>query len=202
MLISNNPNHPITNLDCDGDGVVNTVECVDSTDPLDPCDYLDPSITLPVTADQSGCLPTCTDLTPIVKILPGNISGNSLVQVAVKLTEVHNIDTDGTVISVRIPSDPRLVFVWDINLTFAAFTPVQNADWNYLGDNGTFHNWTYNGPGLIIDGQSTSAFGFMSFYDPQGTNGQTTITATVVPFSGGECNLINNSDSERLVYFQ
>jgi len=35
-----------------------------------------------------------------------------------------------------LPSDPRLVFVWDIGLTMAALVPVQNADWNYLGDNG------------------------------------------------------------------
>jgi len=202
LEISQDPNHPLTTIDCDGDGVTNEDECGDGTDPLDPCDYKDTSITLPVTADQSGCPPPCTDLTPIVKILPGNISGNSLVQVAIKVSEVNVVDTDGSVISVRVPSDPRLVFVWDIGLTFVALTSVQNADWNYLGDNGTFHSWTYNGPGLIINGQSTSSFGFFSFYDPQGTDGQTTITATVVPFSGGECNLLNNSDSERLIYFQ
>lgn len=201
MEISANPFHGLAMLDCDEDGVTNADECLDGTNPLDPCDFVSTSITLPVTADQSGCPPTCPDLSPTVRLVPGNISGNSLIQVAVKLTEIHNVDTDGSVISVRIPSDPRLLFVWDIGLTFAAFTTVQNADWNYLGDNGVFHNWTYNGPGLIINGQSTSAFGFNAFYDPQATNGQTTITATVVPFSGGECNLTNNSDSELLIYF-
>jgi len=44
--------------------------------------------------------------------------------------------------------------------------------------------------------------GFQSFYDPQSTNGQTTITATILPYSGGECNALNNTDSERLVYFE
>ncbi len=202
LEIGIDPDHPLTTIDCDGDGVTNEDECADGTDPLDPCDYVDTSITLPVTADQSGCPPTCPDLTPTVRILPGNLSGNSVIQVAVRISEVHNIDTDATVISVRIPSDPRLLFVWDIGLTFAAFTSVQNPDWNYLGDNGVFHTWTYNGPGLIIDGLSTSAFGFIGFYDPQGTDGQTNITATVFPFSGGECNLTNNSDSELLIYFQ
>jgi|GEM_PF-4651593 len=144
----------------------------------------------------------CTDLTPVMNILPNNIAGPSSVQVAVKLSEIHNVDTDGTVITVRIPSDPRFVFVWDIGLTFAAFTPVQNSDWNYLGDNGVFHSWSFNGNGLILEGLNTTAFGFYGFYDPQGTDGQTTLTATVVPQSGGECNFVNNSDSETLIYFQ
>lgn len=54
----------------------------------------------------------------------------------------------------------------------------------------------------MIDGGSTSAFGFEAVYDPQATDGQTTVTATIIPFSGGECSILNNTDSERLVYFQ
>jgi len=51
-------------------------------------------------------------------------------------------------------------------------------------------------------GGTTTAIGFQAFYDPQSTDGQTTITATVGPLSGGECNVFNNTDSERLVYFK
>lgn len=144
----------------------------------------------------------CTDLVPTLKILPGNIAGVSVVETAVELTEINGEDTDGTIITVRIPVDPRFSFIWDVGLTMAAFTPVQNADWNYLGANPLFHVWTYNGPNLIIPGGTTTAFGFRGFYDPQSTDGQTTITVTVVPLSGGECNLVNNTDSERLIYFQ
>lgn len=60
----------------------------------------------------------------------------------------------------------------------------------------------YNGSSGIIPPGTSSAFGFQAFYDPQSTDGQTTITATVFPFSGGEINLLNNTDSERLVYFE
>ncbi len=200
--LSTNPSHPVGPLDCDGDGVTNADECIDNTDPLDPCDFVDTSITLPVTADQSGCPFPCPDLTPIVTVIPGNISGYSPLEVAVEVAEIENVDTDGSVITVRMPSDPRLVFVWDIGLTLAALVPVQNADWNYLGSNGVVHTWTYNGPGLIIDAMTNSAFGFQSFYNPQSTDGQTTITATIIPFGGGECNVLNNSDSERMVYFE
>lgn len=200
--VDNDPNHPIGPLDCDGDGVTNADECRDNTDPLDPCDFEPTSITLTVTADQSGCPIPCPDLTPIMTILPGNIAGMSSVEAAVQITELDSVDTNGSIVVVRIPSDPRLVFVWNIGLTMSALVPVQNADWNYLGDNGFVHTFTYNGPGLVIPAEGTAAFGFQSFYDPQSTDGQTTLTATIIPFSGGECNALNNTDSERLVYFE
>jgi len=200
--INADPTIPLSTIDCDGDGVTNADECVDGTDPLDPCDYEDTSITLPVTADQTDCPVPCPDLTPIMTILPGNIAGQSAVEVAVQVTELDSVDTNGSIVTVRIPSDPRLVFVWNIGLTMAALVPVQNASWNYLGNNGFTHTWTYNGPGLIIPAESVTAFGFQAFYDPQSTDGQTTLTVTIIPFSGGECNPLNNTDSERLVYFE
>lgn len=202
LVLTNDPADPLDTLDCDRDGVINSTECTDGTNPLDPCDFVDTSITLPVTADQSYCPIPCPDLTPVVTVLPGNVSGFSQVEVAIQLTELEDVDTDGSVIAIRVPSDPRLLFVWSIGLTQAALIPVQNADWNYLGDNGVFHSWNYNGPGLVIPASGNTALGFQAFYDPQSTDGQTTITATVVPLSGGECNPLNNTDSERLVYFK
>lgn len=202
LVISNDPGDVLAALDCDGDGVANAAECVDTTDPLDPCDFDPSSITLPVTADQSDCPVPSPDLTPVMTILPGNIAGQSAVEVAIQITELDSVDTNGSLIIVRVPSDPRFVFVWNIGLTTAALIPVQNADWNYLGDNGIVHTWTYNGSGLVIEGEGISAFGFQSFYNPQSTDGQTTLTATILPFSGGETNILNNTDSERLVYFE
>ncbi len=197
-IIAGNPTHPLANVDCDGDGVTNITECVDSTDPEDPCDYDDGSITLPVTADQSGCPVQCPDLTPIVSILPGNISGVSFVGVAIEITELNQFDTDGSAINVRIPSDPRLTFSWDPTLTFVALTIVDNPSWSYVGDNGLVHTFKYAG---VLNAGTRTALGFSGSYDPQATTGQTTITASVVPLSGGECVFSNNSDSEILVYF-
>ncbi len=200
--LNNDPTHELSTLDCDGDGVLNAAECTGQTNPVDPCDFVDTSITDPITADQSDCENLCPDLTPITTILPGNIAGGSVVNVAVELTELNGFDTDGSGILVRMPSDPRLAFVWDPFLTSIALIPVNNSDWNYLGDNGVVHTFQYVGNGTVIAGSSTTAFGFTSIYDPQNTDGQTTITASLVPFSGGECFVLNNSDSERLVYFQ
>jgi len=201
-LLASEPTNPLASSDCDGDGVTNTSECTDTTDPLDPCDFTDTSIMLPVTADQSGCENLCPDLTPTTTILPGNIAGASVVGVAVEITELNGVNTDGTGVLIRMPSDPRLTFIWDPFLTTIALVPVNNSNWNYLGDNGVVHTFQYIGNSTTILGGTTEAFGFESVYDPQNTDGQTTITASIVPFGGGECNFLNNTDSERLVYFQ
>jgi len=179
------PNHPLASQDCDNGGVVNITECNNGTDPSEPSDDT-----------MSNDDP---DLTPIITIIPGNISGISTVGVAVEVTELLGNPTDGSSVVVRVPSDPRLTFTWDPTLMNVGFTAVQNSMWSYNGViNGLFHEFEHNG---IIPGSSTLAFGFISSYDPQGTDGQTTITTTVFPFSGGESNAGNNSDSERLVYF-
>jgi len=156
--------------------------------------------TLTVEASVLNC--NCPDLTPTITILPGNISGVSQVGVAIEITELNGVDTDGSTITVRVPSDPRLTFNWNPGLTFVALTQVNNNNWNYLGDNGFVHTFTYNGTGQQIAGSTTESFGMVTTYDPQNTDGQTTITATIVPFSGGECKIVNNTDPELLVYFE
>jgi|GEM_PF-3409928 len=183
--------------DCDGDGVTNADECADSTDPLDPCSYEDGSVTGPVTADQSGC--ACPDLSPILNLLPNNISGASNINVIAEITELGGVDTDGSTIRVRLPSDPRLAFTYDPTLTNIGFNSVNNADWNYVGNNGVVHEFTYIP--AVLSMNARTAFGYIGTYDPQATDGQTTLTVTIVPFSGGECVFTNNTDAETLIYF-
>lgn len=180
LEIGTDPNHPISTIDSDGDGVSNFDECADGTDP---------------------CIQVCPDLSPVLRILPSNISGIQNVAVIVEVHELNGVETDSSLIKVRIPSDPRHPFVWQIGLTQVGPYSVQNSHWNYNGGNGLYHQWTYNGPNFIFQPNMVSTFGYEGNYDPQSTNGTTTITATVFPFSGGECNILNNTDSERLVYF-
>ncbi len=147
---------------------------------------------------QDDCIYSCPDLTSVTFVLPSTVTGLSSVGFAVEITELNQFETDGSPINVRIPLDPRLTFTWDSTLTNVAFFNVDNSSWNYTGNNGLFHNFQYNG---LISAGMRSAFGAVSSYDPQGTTGQTTITATVVPGSGGECVFTNNGDSELLIYF-
>ncbi len=139
-----------------------------------------------------------TDLSVVLKIIPTNFTGTSSIGIAVKVRELKCVDSDGSLIMVRIPSDPKLSFNWDPNLNFVAFTDVENVDWNYLGNNGIVHTFSTS---KTLKGSEFTAFGLQAVYDPQNTQGQTTITATVIPKSGGETNFTNNQDSEKLIYF-
>lgn len=138
-----------------------------------------------------------SDLSTTAILVPGNVAGVSAVGIAICVKELGGFDTDGTPIIVRIPQDPRLTFVWDPGLINVAFSPVQNSQWQYT-ITPIFHVFTHTG---IIPGGQSLALGMEATYDPQGTYGQTTLTSTVVPGSGGECQLLNNTDSEILIYF-
>jgi|GEM_PF-5285359 len=138
------------------------------------------------------------DLTTILTVIPSTFSGISNMGIICSVSELRNVDTDGSIIRVRIPSDPRLSFTWNPTLTQVGFSQVNNVDWNYLGDNGIVHTFTTL---EVIPGGDNSKFGIQAQYDPQNTQGQTTITATVVPTSGGEGVFTNNQDAEGITYF-
>lgn len=150
---------------------------------------------------------TCVIETPVVEpdlslvliAVPNNIVGVSSIGVAVSVVEIGGAETDGSSIKVRLPYDVRLSFTWDPTLTNIAFNSVDNASWNYLGDNGIFHSFEYTG-GTLAAGE-VSSFGIVATYDPQNTSGTTTLTTTIVPLSGGEALFTNNTDVETLVYF-
>jgi len=140
----------------------------------------------------------CPDLSPIITVTPGNIQGISALNVVVDVAELIGVNTDG-LITVRIPSDPRLTFNYDNTLTTVGFSNVDNADWTYNGNNGLFHVFTTT---KVVVGKTSSYFGFIASYDPQNTDGTTTMTATIVPTSGGECIYTNNTDAEFIIYFE
>ncbi len=140
---------------------------------------------------------SCQDLSPVLQVIPTSLQGVSSVGVALSVTELNNRTTTAPGAVVRIPSDPRLTFTWDPALTQVGFTPVDNSKWTY-SQGALFHTFTH--PTSILGGDVES-FGFLGSYDPQSTAGTTTLTATIVPLSGGECRLTNNADAETIVYF-
>lgn len=178
-IINGDANHPLATKDCDGGGMSNYDECTGTGDPKNGTD-------------------DCQDLALTLIVLPTSLAGPTTIGIAVTLQELNNRSTDGTPIKVRIPADPRFMVNWDPTLTTVALTPVDNSMWNY-NNAGVFSEFTFQG---TYNGTGTLAFGFQPIYDPQNTDGTTTITATIVPFSGGECNATNNGDAEQIVYFK
>jgi len=138
-----------------------------------------------------------TDITPSLTMLPTVISGVSALYWTVKIQELENGPTTGD-ITVIIPKDSRMTFTWDGAGTSVGPFSVDNSFWNYDGSNASFHIWTSS---LPIQSQSSQTFGFIASYDPEGSSGTTSITATILSGSGSESNLNNNIDVETLSFF-
>jgi hypothetical protein len=53
----------------------------------------------------------------------------------------------------------------------------------------------------VIDGGTSSLFGFRARFDPRNAIGVYTMTAQIIAGSGGEVRINNNSDAESITYF-
>jgi hypothetical protein len=138
-----------------------------------------------------------TDITPIIRFIPGVVTGTSPMAFQITIQELLNQPTNG-MITVVLPKDPRLTFAYDPNMTMAGPYAVSNANWAYNGTNPSFHIWTSSD---VIGGLGKSSFGFFAQYDPQFSSGEVTYTVTIIQGSGSENNFQNNIDAETLIYF-
>jgi len=186
-------------IDKDGDGFLSPADCNDHNADVYPgapeiCDGLD--------NDCDGIFnEQAPELIPQVFTLPNSIYGYSKFEVVMRVVNTGNLPTDGTKIQAQIPSDPRWTFTWNQGLQTAAMRSVQNADWSYIGDSGIMHLFEYN-PTTPIPPYGSISFGLEAMYDPQNTDGQTTIGLRLPLFTGGGCSEIWKIGRSTLVYFE
>ena len=130
---------------------------------------------------------------------PNIIHGITSFDLIVRVTELNTVNTNGT-ITVNIPKDSRwfLTNGYVPSLTVLGTTDLNNSDWSYAEDV-TNHIFT---SAISIPAGGSSTFGFVVTFDPNSTTGVNPITSQVVSGGGGEVRVSNNSDSERLDYFQ
>ena len=144
---------------------------------------------------------TIPDYTPTLAIAPSAITGASQVRVVANISEILD-EPSCSPIYVFIPKDDtRFGFTWDAAATVVGGVGVNNPDWTYFSTNPIFHIWQYTGT-TTFPAAGTSNFGFIGTYDPSNTDGETTFSVQIFEGSGGEVNLINNTDSENLLYFR
>lgn len=139
------------------------------------------------------------DIAPVITVTPNVLSGVANFDVVVKIAEVNNVPTSGT-ITVVIPRDQR----WSLNGPFSAAVtslagvPLNNGDWSYDSTSAEFHIFRME---AALPARGFSTFGFRALFNPLNSKGVATITSQIMAGSGGESGAGNNSDSERLDYF-
>jgi hypothetical protein len=150
------------------------------------------------TATVAIDVPLCTDLSPVITAVPSTLVGVSTVNILIEISELGGVDSDGS-ITVTIPVDARWTFTYDNTLTdLGLFLQLDNADWTYTGNDGILHSFVNN---TVIAANTKSSFGIVAQYDPENTEGETSISTTVLIGSGSGCIFNNNFDDEVIIYF-
>ena len=138
------------------------------------------------------------DLTPIMYARPGIVYGDSPVTVVVTVMELNGVASRGP-ITLKISKDARLGLSLDKSLTSVGGQPVQNSAWSVDATDAHFYVLTSSG---VITGGGPLSVGLSGLLSPGSTSGVLTVSAVVVGGSGGEVRLINNTDADKIDYFQ
>jgi hypothetical protein len=145
------------------------------------------------TVQLSGC-----DLTLAgISILPSIAEGQTDMAWTIKVQELKNVSTTGT-ITVVLNKDSKISFVWDESATSIGPTTVNNSIWNFDNSNPSFFIWTTD---AVISASSSTSFGMIVNYEPGNTSGSASYTASILTGSGNETNFLNNVDAETVSFF-
>lgn len=143
--------------------------------------------------------PNTPNLTPTIQFLPSITHGIQTVSVITTVAETKNVSTNGT-ITVYVTRDPKYTITYPPTATTVGGRAVNNNVWTLDNSNPQFYIFRTNS---VISGMGASKFGFTLTFNPNNSNGSTTITAFIAPNSGGElsADANDNTDNDVLIYF-
>ena len=173
-----------------------------------------PAGTYTVTASNNGCSsvasspitltsPTCStavpDLTPIIYARPSTVNNTSPITVVVDVVELLNVATSG-LITVKISKEDMVSLSFSASATTVNSRPVQNSVWSFdASSDPDYYILTTNS---VIGASDQLSFGLTGTLTPGATAGALTLSAVIVGGSGGESKITNNSDADKIDYFQ
>ncbi|WP_461101853.1 collagen-binding domain-containing protein [Spirosoma koreense] len=138
------------------------------------------------------------DLTPIIYARPSTVSGTTPISYVIDVFELNGVATNG-LITVRVSKDAKTALSFDNTLTMVGGRPVQNGSWTFAGLSDGFYVLTTNQ--VIAAGEHLS-FGLTGALTPGATTGTLTASVVIKAGSGGEVLFDNNSDADKIDYFQ
>ena len=94
--------------------------------------------------------------------------------------------------------DPLAVLSFNSESVFVGNKTVQNDIWTF-NQNDNFYILTTN---EVITGNGRKSFGLTGVFTPGNTQGALTVSTTIMNGSGGEININNNSDADKIEYFK
>jgi hypothetical protein len=139
------------------------------------------------------------DLTVSITAAPNIMGGKTPFCIYLKVSELNMTASQGPV-QVIIPRDSRWSIdgAFDPTLTVLENNTLNNADWRLDASDPDYYIFTTD---VAIPAGGFHVVGFKAIYDPGYAKGVYSITSQIIPGSGNEFNKSNNSDSEKIDYF-
>ena len=142
--------------------------------------------------------PPTPDVSPVLYARPSVSYGTTNASVVITVSELTAVPTQG-LITVRLTKDPRLQLSFDASQTMVGGRPVQNSVWRVDDSQADYYILTTD---HRLEADALLSIGLTGQLSPGATTGVLTVSATLVGNSGGEVNIINNIDSDKIEYFQ
>ena len=140
-----------------------------------------------------------SDLTPVLYARPSTTYSTKPISVVVEVYELNGAPTHGPII-VKLNKDPKTSLVFPIGASSVGGISVQNSAWSFDSDSDEdYYVLTSN---QVIAAGDVLSFGLTGNLSPGATSGSLTFTGVLGPGSGGEVLITNNSDADKIEYFQ
>ncbi|GAB4031896.1 ice-binding family protein [Spirosoma jeollabukense] len=156
------------------------------------------AITVNESSITNVAVPLTADLVPIMYTLPTIQYGTTNFTVVVDVFDILSTATNN-LITVYVTKDPLVVLSLNSSSVFVGNKTVQNDIWTFNDSNDNFYILTTN---EVIAGGSRKSFGLTGVLTPGNTQGALTVSTTIMAGSGGEVNINNNSDADKIEYFK
>lgn len=139
-----------------------------------------------------------SDLTPLLYARPTTVSNTSDVTLVVDVIEINSVAATGT-FTVRVTKDPKVVLTFSPSATRVGNRAVQNSAWTLSSTNPNYYTLT---PSQGVAAGDILSFGLTGRLSPGATAGVISISSIILPETLTEARLNNNSDSDKIEYFQ
>ena len=140
------------------------------------------------------------DLVPIIYARASTVYNTTPITVVVDVAEILGVATSG-VIKVRVTKSTKVSLSYDPSALTVGGRMVSNGSWTLDNSNGAYYLLTSKS-GVSVGAKTKLSFGFTGTLTPGATSGTLTLTSTIEGGSGGEVRTNNNSDADKIDFFQ
>ena len=140
-----------------------------------------------------------SDLTPVLYARPSSTYNTKPISVVVEVYELNGTPTRGQII-VKLNKDPKITLSFSARAISVGGITVQNSAWSF--DDMSDEDYYVLTSDQTIAAGDILAFGLTGSLTPGATSGSLTFTGVLGPGSGGEGLITNNSDADKIDFFQ